>query len=165
MQKSNGSFATVNKLSKNGTYFLFEAVPNTGKLGIIYAIISKKGAPQVSDERSSNHNVLDESANTPKLYINGGACFCQGLIRIKRTLYIVTAFIGEGGYRIGDLQSTNANSPGATPEAESASTPTDRVQEMESGVKREFRCSDSASRHCKSNKLKKERSSPEPLQL
>ena len=38
----------------------------------------------------------------------------------KKTLYIVTAFIGKKGYKKGEApQSTNANSPGATPEAES----------------------------------------------
>ena len=39
----------------------------------------------------------------------------------KKTLYIVTAFIGKSGYKNTEApQSANANSPGATPEAESA---------------------------------------------
>ncbi len=45
----------------------------------------------------------------------------------KRTLYVVTAFIGKSGYKKGATQSTNANSPGATPEAEFASTPINSI--------------------------------------
>ena len=54
----------------------------------------------------------------------------------KRTLYIVTAFIGEGGYKKGASQSTNVNDPGATPEAESVSTPTERISYELDGVNR-----------------------------
>jgi len=53
----------------------------------------------------------------------------------KKTLYIVTAFVGKGGYRIGDPQSTNAKSPGATPEAESAKSPTDSISQGTANVK------------------------------
>lgn len=40
----------------------------------------------------------------------------------NKTLYIVTAFIGKSGYKNGDPQSANTIDPGATPEAESATT-------------------------------------------
>lgn len=53
----------------------------------------------------------------------------------KKTLYIVTAFIGAPGYKKGALQSTNAKSPDATPEAESAVTPTDMIDDDKDFVK------------------------------
>lgn len=63
----------------------------------------------------------------------------------KRTLYIVTAFIGKSGYKAGALQSTNANRPGATPEAESASTPTTMLNDNGRIVK-QYSISDASSK-------------------
>lgn len=46
----------------------------------------------------------------------------------KKTLYIVTAFIGESEYKKEEvLQSTDINSPSATPEAESVSSSSDSI--------------------------------------
>ena len=44
-----------------------------------------------------------------------------------KTLYIVTAFIGQSGYQKGASQLINANSPNATSEIGSAITPTDSI--------------------------------------
>lgn len=46
-----------------------------------------------------------------------------------KTLYIVTAFIGQSGYQKGASQLINANSPNATSEIGSAITPTDSISQ------------------------------------
>lgn len=49
----------------------------------------------------------------------------------KKTLYVVTAFIGESGYNSKNPQSVNAVRPGATPAAESAITPAGDTQSVD----------------------------------
>lgn len=51
-----------------------------------------------------------------------------------KTLYIVSAFIGEKGYKKGTLQSTDTKSPGVTPEAESARVPNAMVAQDRADV-------------------------------
>lgn len=51
-----------------------------------------------------------------------------------KTLYIVSAFIGEKGYKKGTLQSTDTKSPGVTPEAESARVPSPMVAQDRADV-------------------------------
>ena len=48
--------------------------------------------------------------------------------------FIVTAFIGKSGYKKTPQQFTNANSPGATPEAETAVVSNDTVPQKGTGV-------------------------------
>lgn len=55
----------------NGTYFVIEAVPNTGKIGIISAYMDKNGASQVPDDSTSGRNVRNELASAPKNTITG----------------------------------------------------------------------------------------------
>ena len=53
----------------------------------------------------------------------------------KKTLYVVTAFIGKSGYKNTEaLQSTNADSPGATPAAESAVASNNSINQTMPGV-------------------------------
>ena len=53
----------------------------------------------------------------------------------KKTLYVVTAFIGKSGYKNTEApQSTNANSPGATPAAESAVASNNSINQTVPGV-------------------------------
>ncbi len=63
----DGSFSQNVILSKkiNGTYFVIEAVPDTGKIGIVSAYMDKNGAPQVPDELSPGRNVQNELASAP----------------------------------------------------------------------------------------------------
>lgn len=63
----------------------------------------------------------------------------------KRTLYIVTAFIGKSEYKKEAPQSTDANSPGATPKAESASTSTAIIDQGGMDVKYQDRPEESVS--------------------
>ena len=61
----------------------------------------------------------------------------------KKTLYVVTAFIGKSGYKNTEApQSTNANSPGATPAAESAVASTNSISQTEAGVNGEISSSE-----------------------
>ena len=53
----------------------------------------------------------------------------------KKTLYVVTAFIGKSGYKNTEApQSTNANSPGATPAADSAVASNNSISDPTVGV-------------------------------
>jgi len=47
----------------NGTYFVIEAVPDTGKIGIVSAYMDKNRASQVPDENTPGRNVRDELAS------------------------------------------------------------------------------------------------------
>lgn len=49
----------------NGTYFVVEAVPNTGKVGIVTAFINKKGTSQVPDAEAPGRNVQNVLASAP----------------------------------------------------------------------------------------------------
>lgn len=49
----------------NGTYYVVEAVPDTGKLGIVSAYINKKGASQVLDDNAPSPDVRNVPAYTP----------------------------------------------------------------------------------------------------
>lgn len=51
-----------------------------------------------------------------------------------RILYILSAFIGEKRAQKGASQSTDTNSPSATPEAESAKAPTKNIAQQEQNV-------------------------------
>lgn len=51
-----------------------------------------------------------------------------------RTLYTLLAFIGEKKAQKGALQSTDTNSPSATPEAEFAKAPNGRIAQREQNV-------------------------------
>lgn len=61
----NGSRSQMVVLSKkiNGTYFVIEAVPDTGKIGIVSAYMDKNRASQVPDENTPGRNVQDELAS------------------------------------------------------------------------------------------------------
>ena len=63
----DGSKAKMVVLSKkiNGTYFVIEAVPDTGKIGIVSAYMDKNGASQVPDENAPSLNAHDELASAP----------------------------------------------------------------------------------------------------
>lgn len=63
----NGSRAQTIVVSKkiNGTYFVVEAVPDTGKIGVISAYINKKGASQVPDENTPSRDVRNALVSTP----------------------------------------------------------------------------------------------------
>ena len=60
----DSSRAQMVVLSKkiNGTYFVIEAVPDTGKIGIVSAYMNKKRASQVPDDNTPGRNVHDELA-------------------------------------------------------------------------------------------------------
>lgn len=49
----------------NGTYFVIEAVPDTGKTGIVSAFINKKGASQVLDDNAPSSDVRNVPVSTP----------------------------------------------------------------------------------------------------
>ena len=48
-----------------------------------------------------------------------------------KTLYVVTAFIGQKGYKKGASQLTNENNPGPTSKIEIANTPIDSISQPE----------------------------------
>ncbi len=54
----------------NGTYFVVEAVPDTGKAWIVTAYINKNGASQVPDAKTPRLNVRNELASAPKYSID-----------------------------------------------------------------------------------------------
>lgn len=56
----------------NGTYFVVEAVPDTGKTGIVSAFISKKGASQVLDDNAPSSDVRNVPASTPRDIVTSG---------------------------------------------------------------------------------------------
>ena len=61
----------------------------------------------------------------------------------KKTLYVVTAFIGKSGYKNTEApQSTNANSPGATPAADSAVASNNSISDPAVGVNGEIASSE-----------------------
>lgn len=63
----DGSYSETVVFSKkiNGTYFVVEAVPNTGKITIVSAYINKNGASQVPDTKAPSRDVQNELASTP----------------------------------------------------------------------------------------------------
>ena len=54
--------------------------------------------------------------------------------REAKTLYIVTAFIGDSGYKNKASQSTNANNPGATSGIAAANASTKSIQNTDNSV-------------------------------
>jgi len=65
--RNNTSAKTIMFSKKiNGTYYVVEAVTDTGKAGIVSAFINKNGAAQVLDADSPSWNVRNELATTPK---------------------------------------------------------------------------------------------------
>lgn len=64
-KNADGSHAKTVVLSKkiNGTYFVVEAVPDTGKIGIVSAYMNKNGAAQVPNGNPLGQNVQDELAS------------------------------------------------------------------------------------------------------
>ena len=63
----DGSYSDTVVLSKkiNGTYFVVEAVPDTGKITIVSAYMNKNGASQVPDDSTPSRDVRNELASTP----------------------------------------------------------------------------------------------------
>jgi len=56
----------------------------------------------------------------------------------KKTLYIVTAFIGEKGYKNGDTLSFDDKIPEATPKSATASSPTTNIPTANKNVNEKF---------------------------
>ena len=60
------------------------------------------------------------------------------LTQKKKTLYIVTAFIGEKGYKNGDTLSFDDKIPEATPKSATASSPTTNIPTANKNVNKQF---------------------------
>lgn len=66
----------------NGTYFVIEAVPDTGKIGIVSAYMEKNGASQVPDDNTPSLNVHDELASAPGAIVSSD----EGSVKRKMSI-------------------------------------------------------------------------------
>lgn len=115
----------------NGTYFVIEAVPNTGKIGIVSAYMNKNGASQVPDTKAPSRNVQNELASTPTDIVSDGSV---GVNRKNLTDN------SEDKNRASQVPDDNA--PGSDVRNVLASATDDRVADGDGGVKRQYSISD-----------------------
>lgn len=93
-------------------------------------VITKSGKTQAYSYMKNGYNRTADTVLYEKNIGEQSYYAVQAIPDTKaKTLYIVTAFIGQSGYQKGASQLINANSPNATSEIGSAITPTDSISQ------------------------------------
>ena len=122
--KSDHSLSNVNDLAK--MQFAIEQATNISYAGKTNAYTVFENGKS----RPANTVIYEKDIGAKSYYVVQTAVDTK-----KKTLYIVTAFIGEKGYKNGDTLSFDGKTPEATPKSATASSPSTNISDNAKNVK------------------------------
>ena len=122
--KSDHSLSNVNDLAK--MQFAIEQATNISYAGKTNAYTVFENGKS----RPANTVIYEKDIGAKSYYVVQTAVDTK-----KKTLYIVTAFIGEKGYKNGDTLSFDGKTPEATPKSATASSPNINISDRNQKVK------------------------------